>query len=136
MIPLSADNPTERTPWVTYGLILANLAAFIWQLQHGLEDSIIDHGFVPFFLHEKEYRESWHLFTSLFLHAGWLHLIGNMWFLHIFGENVEDEMGRVRYSIFYLGCGLVAGLAHFFSDPSSMLPCVGASGAVSGVLGS
>jgi membrane associated rhomboid family serine protease len=75
------------------------------------------------------------LFTSMFLHGGWLHLIGNMWFLWIFGDNVEDTLGSVRYFFFYLLCGLGAGIVHWLSQPASPVPTVGASGAIAGVLG-
>jgi hypothetical protein len=75
------------------------------------------------------------LLTCIFLHGGWLHCLGNMWFLWIFGDNVEDRLGRGRYLLFYLGCGVLASLAHFFTDPHSSTPVVGASGAIAGVMG-
>src|SRR5262249_39633353 len=76
-----------------------------------------------------------HLLTAMFLHGGWMHLIGNMWFLWIFGNNIEDSMGRVRFVVFYLLCGLAAAAAQVASDPSSLAPMIGASGAISGVMG-
>jgi Uncharacterized membrane protein (homolog of Drosophila rhomboid) len=75
------------------------------------------------------------LFTSMFLHAGWLHLIGNMWYLWIFGDNVEDRLGHIRYLVFYFACGVGAGVVHILLNPNSTVPSVGASGAIAGVLG-
>jgi len=80
-------------------------------------------------------RQVSHLFTSMFLHGSWMHLLGNMWFLYLFGNNIEDSMGRGRFLVFYLLAGLVAALVQVFVDPSSMIPMVGASGAISGVMG-
>src|SRR5439155_962569 len=77
----------------------------------------------------------WPILTHQFLHGGWLHIVANMWTLWIFGDNVEDEMGSVRFAIFYLLCGSIAGLAHLFTNPDSIVPSVGASGAIAGVLG-
>ena len=77
----------------------------------------------------------WPFLTSMFLHGGWLHIIGNMWTLWIFGDNVEDRMGPVRFVIFYLVCGLAAGIVHCFTNPDSTIPTVGASGAIAGVMG-
>lgn len=134
MIPLSDDNPTERRPCVTWALIGVNLAVFIWQLYAGLEYSVERYGLVP-----ADVRANWaaagHTFPSMFMHGGVMHLVLNMWFLHIFGDNLEDEMGSFRYLFFYVLCGVAADAAHFLSDPSSDLPAIGASGAISGVMG-
>src|SRR5690349_24977478 len=80
-------------------------------------------------------RQISHVFTSMFLHGSWMHLIGNMWFLWIFGNNIEDSMGRVRFIVFYLVCGLAAAMGQVFAGPASQVPMVGASGAISGVMG-
>lgn len=80
-------------------------------------------------------RQVWHLLTSMFLHGSWMHLLGNMWFLWLFGNNVEDSMGRLRFVVFYLACGLAAALGQVMTNPSSAIPMVGASGAISGVMG-
>ena len=133
MFPLRDDNPTFRVPYATYGLIAANVAA--WVLLQGLgtepalSASVLGLGLVPA-------TASWHnVVTSMFLHGGWLHLIGNMWFLWIFGNNVEDAMGRLRFVIFYLLCGIAAAAAQIAANPDSTLPMVGASGAIGGVMG-
>jgi membrane associated rhomboid family serine protease len=135
MIPIRDENPRERTPYVTWLLILANIAVFVWQLNFGLERSVFRYGFIPLALHEGEWAELGHVFTSMFMHGGWLHLIFNLWFLHVFGDNIEDELGHGRYLLFYLLCGIGADVAHYVSDSTSIFPVVGASGAISGVLG-
>ncbi len=136
MIPLADDNPVHRFPLVTVLLITANLAVyFLWQTRIGLEQSVALAAFVP-----AEFQRgapgAWSaLFTSLFMHGGLMHLIGNLWFLWIFGDNIENECGRLRFVQFYLLCGVIATLAHTWQDPRSAVPLVGASGAISGVLG-
>src|SRR6185436_19095698 len=129
-IPIGDDNPTERTPYVNYALIAANVAAFLVFCLGPVDDpGLIRWTMIPS-------RLEWPtLFTSMFLHAGWLHLIGNMLFLWIFGDNVEDRLGHVGYTVFYLVSGLAASAAHILSNPASDLPTLGASGAISGVLG-
>jgi membrane associated rhomboid family serine protease len=77
----------------------------------------------------------WPLITNLFLHGGWMHIIGNMWYIHIFGDNIEDRLGKLRFFFFYLICGIIANLTHVLIDPASSVPTIGASGAVSGILG-
>ena len=154
-LPLKDINPTRRRPVVTYALIAANVAVFIYQLSLGsrLGNAFVAaYGAVPFeitrmtdlvgdvkaglpLLHfPGPYPIFLTLFTSMFLHGGLAHLGGNMLFLWIFGNNVEDILGPVRFVIFYLACGLAAHALHIASDPSSMIPTVGASGAVSGLL--
>ena len=156
MFPLSDDNPTELTPYVTYALILACVA--VWILLQGagmseaaLVSSVCGLGAIPGEITGGLVDgvvplgqgnsctiggATWStLITSIFLHGSWMHLIGNMWFLWIFGNNVEDSMGHGRFILFYLICGLVADFAHIASDPTSAIPTVGASGAISGVLG-
>jgi len=157
MIPYRDDNPTFRTPVVTVALIAANVAA--WLLLQGmgqspaLEQSVCRLGLVPGHLlgaispgtavrlGPDAYCRigdlpAWAtVLTSMFMHGGWLHLIGNMWFLWIFGNNVEDSTGRFRFLVFYLLCGTLAAAAQSFANPDSPIPMVGASGAISGVMG-
>jgi membrane associated rhomboid family serine protease len=152
-LPISDDNPRERTPVVTVALILVNVVVWLFQLSQGVEESVVRYGAVPWFivhgvregtltlpdgqLVAVQQSVQWPLtiLTSMFSHGGWMHLIGNMWFLWIFGDNLEDRMGPVRYLLFYLVCGLAAAAAQIFSMPSAMVPMVGASGAIAGVLG-
>jgi membrane associated rhomboid family serine protease len=129
---------------VTRALIAINAAMFLYEILLGpaLRAFIFDWGFVPLRLtlarryHEGEsFVPALTMFTSMFLHGGWSHLIGNMWYLAIFGDNVEDLLGHLKFLGFYVASGIVAGLVHYFTNPSSQLPTVGASGAVAGVLG-
>ena len=137
MIPLYDDNPTHRFPVVNVAIIAVNLAVyFLWQARIGLEESVSLAALVPAEFSETGHPAPWRdLFTSMFMHGGLMHLVGNMWFLWIFGDNVENECGPVRYLVFYLLCGAAATLGHIWSDPHSEVPLVGASGAISGVLG-
>ncbi len=145
MIPLRDDNPTELTPVVTIALIVLNLAAWVLLQGAGMEERVLEasvwrYGAVPCELTQACVREQgglgWaELFTSMFMHGGWDHILGNMLFLWVFGNNIEDSMGHLRFIVFYLVCGLAAGLAHVFLMPDSQLPTVGASGAISGVMG-
>lgn len=132
MIPLRDYQPSHSTPVVTLGLILVNLGVFAYELTldpFSLNHLFFQYGLVPAHLSLPA------LFTSMFLHGGWLHLIGNMWFLWIFGDNVEDVMGHGRFLVFYLLCGVTAGLVHAVMTPNPRLPTVGASGAIAGVMG-
>jgi membrane associated rhomboid family serine protease len=145
VIPIRDDNPTELRPVVTLVLIALNVAA--WVLLQGagmdqerLQASVWVFGTVPCELTHACVREQgglgWaELFTSMFMHGGWEHIIGNMLFLWVFGNNIEDSMGHTRFLVFYLVCGVAAGLAHVLLMPSSGIPTVGASGAISGVMG-
>jgi len=136
MLPLRDDQSTRSFPIITLLLILANVAVFAgWQLRVGLEDSVAMAGFLPEELTTKSSTTWYYVFTSMFMHGGWMHLIGNMWFLWIFGRNVEDNCGPIRYLLFYLLCGVVATLSFTIVDPHSKIPLVGASGAISGILG-
>jgi membrane associated rhomboid family serine protease len=146
MIPLSDDNPSELRPLVTTGLIVTCTLVFLWQLQHGRQGSealLYAYGLIPsvlFGIHSlppglAAVPPVLTIFTSMFLHGGWLHLIGNMMYLWIFGDNVEDSMGHGRFLVFYLICGVAAALTQAIPDPQSTVPMVGASGAISGVLG-
>ncbi len=138
MFPIRDHNPSETTPFVTLALILLNAVAFLAELPY-LSD---DHALAAVF-------DNWAMIpakvmagsdvhgvvTSMFLHAGFLHLAGNMLFLWIFGDNLEDQMGHFGFLLFYLAAGVAAAAAHIASDPSSMVPTVGASGAIAGVMG-
>lgn len=148
MIPLRDANPTRRTPVVTIGLLALCTAVFALELgvlatdgQAGFEDLVNRYGLVPDAFLTAIGRDQWlslpvlAMFTSMFLHGGWLHLLGNMLYLWIFGNNVEDRMGRLRFLVFYLLGGVAAGLAQTAVDPGSAVPMVGASGAISAALG-
>jgi membrane associated rhomboid family serine protease len=131
MIPLRDTVPSSRVPVVNYLLILANVLVFLYEVTLGrhLEAFIFAHGLVP-----RDFTLST-LMTSMFLHGGWLHLVGNMLYLYIFGDNVEDRLGHGRYLAFYLLCGIAAGATQAITSPHSGLPMVGASGAIAGVSG-
>ena len=143
MIPLRDVNPSGRFPAVTVAIILVCTAAFLFELALGdtLGHFVQAYALVPRSItygletHTLGTESVAPFFTSMFLHGGWLHLIGNMWFLWIFGDNVEDILGHFRYALFYLVCGLAAGLTHYFLSPHSSVPTIGASGAIAGVLG-
>ncbi len=143
MIPLRDDNPAQSSPVVTRALIVANLLVWLLELAQGegLSEFLRDWGLVPGRLFASlsditsAPTELLTVFTSLFLHGGWLHLIGNMWYLWIFGDNVEDRLGHGRFLVFYLGSGFVAAIVHSAIMPGSAVPTVGASGAIAGVLG-
>ncbi len=139
MIPLRDTIPTRRVPVVTWTLIAVNLLAFLYELgltPEGLERLFQTRGLVPARLaHLGRYGGLSTLVTSTFLHGGFFHLLSNMWTLWIFGDNVEDRMGPGRYLAFYLGCGVAAGAIHTLFDPTSVVPTIGASGAIAGVLG-
>lgn len=139
MIPLGDSVPSERTPFVNYALIALNVIVFFFQLVMGpeVENLIYTWGTVPVDIIHW-WQAPWvlvTLITSIFLHGGWLHLIGNMLYLGIFGDNVEGIMGHKRYLAFYLICGVAANLAQVFIAPTSEIPGIGASGAIAGVLG-
>jgi membrane associated rhomboid family serine protease len=140
LIPIGDDVPGERFPFLTYVLIGLNVLVFLFQIslpQAELRDLILTWGVTPraVMAWSEDPRILLTLFTSLFLHGGWFHLIGNMLYLWIFGNNVEDRMGHVGFLLFYLLCGLTASLAEVFLKPGSVLPTIGASGAIAGVLG-
>jgi membrane associated rhomboid family serine protease len=138
MFPIRDHNPSERTPVVTYALIAANVAIFLYGLMALQTDAAINRFYLDYAMIPARISsgEGYHtLVTSLFLHAGWAHIAGNMLFLWIFGDNLEDEMGHVQFLIFYLACGVVADLAQFAVEPGSVVPTVGASGAIAGVMG-
>ena len=136
MIPLRDHNPTRRFPFINYLLIMVNVAICIYTYTlplPALEDFFNRFALIPSLVLNGQNPLSF--FTSMFLHAGLGHLLGNMLFLHIFGDNLEDYLGHFRYFLFYLACGLVADFAQIFVDPTSSIPQVGASGAIAGVMG-
>jgi membrane associated rhomboid family serine protease len=156
MFPIRDDNPHFLTPYATYGLIVANVLVWVLVQGMGLEPaltaSLCRLGLIPAELLQAVPpgtrvplgpdvacvlgTPSWITpLSSMFMHGGWLHIIGNMWFLWIFGNNVEDSMGHVRFVIFYLLCGFAAAAAQVVTDLDSAIPMVGASGAIGGVMG-
>lgn len=137
MFPLKDENPTRRRPILTYALIVTNSAIFVWALLSGTLDwTIGEYGMKPAEVLEGQRLHT--LFSSMFLHGGILHILFNMWYLWIFGDNIEDVLGRGKFLLFYFGTGLAASFAHAFSvsgTPSAAIPAIGASGAISGILG-
>jgi membrane associated rhomboid family serine protease len=134
MIPLRDSVPSYSRPVVTIGLIVVNVMVFLLQVSlddYSLNYFIARYGIVPDAAH---FRLS-SMVTSMFLHGGWMHLIGNMWFLWIFGDNVEDLLGHGRFLVFYLACGLLAAAVHVMFNWDSRVPTIGASGAIAGVMG-
>ncbi len=135
MLPIGDDNSTRRTfPIVTYALIALNVLMFFVELSSG--DAFINRwSFVPSRFAANPGSDFVTIFTSMFMHAGWIHLCGNMLYLFIFGDNVEDRLGHLRYLIFYLLCGIAASFAQYMASIGSSIPNLGASGAIAGVLG-
>jgi membrane associated rhomboid family serine protease len=157
MFPLKDDNPTFHPVITTVAIIIAN--ALVWSFIQGfgfdpkLTKSIFTFGLIPGELLQTipvgttipisqhisyviEANPHWHtVFSSMFMHGGWFHIIGNMWFLKVFGDNVEDSMGSIRFIFFYIVCGLAAAATQMALSPNSAIPMVGASGAISGVMG-
>ena len=139
MIPLRDIQPRLGRPWVTWALIALNIGIFAFQLVLPAELRPLflrRWGLIPAYLLQHEDPGPWITpISSMFLHGGLLHLLGNLWFLQVFGDNVEDALGHVRYVAFYLACGLGAAAAQVAVDPEATVPMVGASGAIAGVLG-
>jgi membrane associated rhomboid family serine protease len=139
MIPLRSSERTYSPPTVTLVLIAVNLAVFIYELslpdyptyyhRMTLNSFIARYGIVPDRFHAPM------LLTSMFLHGGWMHVLGNMWFLWIFGRAIEDLLGHFRFLVFYLACGIAAGIIHVYTNYYSPVPTIGASGAIAGVMG-
>lgn len=146
MFPIRDTIPSRSKPVVTWALIAINVLVFVFELSlepEELEAFFYLFGIVPARYTHPEWAmlvgfpvdDYWPFLTSMFLHGGWLHIVANMWTLWIFGDNVEDRMGPWRFLAFYLLTGLIAGLTHWFTNPDSTIPTVGASGAIAGVLG-
>jgi membrane associated rhomboid family serine protease len=132
MIPLRDVIPSRTTPYITITIILLNALAWLYEVSlppRELNRFLFVYGVVPASLSVPT------LITSMFLHGSWMHVIGNMWYLWIFGDNVEDRVGHGRFIVFYLLCGIVAALGQTAIDPTSTLPTIGASGAIAGVMG-
>ncbi|HEY9620194.1 MAG TPA: rhomboid family intramembrane serine protease [Crinalium sp.] len=143
MVPLRDDNPTTITPYVTYALVILNILVFVYELT--LQQGQLQNFFETWAVVPRELTASFEgrgnpiewitLFTSQFLHGGFLHVGGNMLFLWIFGNNVEDRLGHIKYLVFYLACGALAALTQWFFTSGSEIPSLGASGAIAGVMG-
>lgn len=137
MFPIRDHNPSGRTPFVTYALIALNVGIFLAYFpmlqEPALTRFFYDWGLVPRFISEGVALHG--MVTHMFLHGGWMHIIGNMLFLFIFGDNMEDEMGHFGFALFYLLSGLAAAALQFAASPYSEVPMVGASGAIAGVMG-
>ena len=157
MFPIRDDNPNILVPYTTYAIVVLNGLAWVllqgMGMEQSLSSSVCEYGLIPGELLGKlsayssiqlgpnnfcpiNEGSAWLTpFTSMFMHGGWFHLLGNMWFLWVFGDNVEDSMGHFRFAIFYLLCGLAAAALQIAADPDSPIPMVGASGAIGGVMG-
>ncbi|MEP2639913.1 rhomboid family intramembrane serine protease [Roseobacter sp.] len=138
MFPIRDHNPSGRTPYITYLLMAANIGIFlsyvgVMQNTQLINEVWYNWALIPARLNNGE--ASYTVISSMFLHGGWMHLAGNMLFLYIFGDNIEDELGHLGYLVFYLVAGIAAGLAQYASGPASYVPMVGASGAIAGVMG-
>jgi membrane associated rhomboid family serine protease len=139
MIPIRDINPTRRVPVVTIGLIVVNVLVFLYEQsldQRALNRLIATAGVIPNqIVSDVGPGVARDLLTSMFLHGGWLHLLSNMWYLWLFGNNVEDTLGPIRFAIFYLVCGVLAALSQVAANTQLFVPIIGASGAIAGVLG-
>lgn len=138
MLPIRDHNPSGKTPYVTYALIALNVGIFLsyWPLfsdPRAINAFFFEWAMLPVLVTQEAAYES--MFTSMFLHGGWMHLAGNMLFLWIYGDNMEEEFGHLGYLIFYLACGIAAAVTHVAAAPYSQVPTVGASGAIAGVMG-
>jgi len=145
VLPIRDNIPSRRFPAATLGIIVVNLIVFLWELQLGplgLERALLELGISPIRYSDPEIARAFSVeeqilpfFSSMFLHGGWVHLIGNMWILWIFGDNVEDRLGHGKYVLFYLASGIAAALMHIYTNLGSHVPTLGASGAIAGVMG-
>jgi len=145
VLPIRDNIPSRQFPAATLAIIAVNTLVFLWELQLGprrLEEAFVELAIIPirysnpdiaqFFSFSEQIRP---FFSSMFLHGGWLHLIGNMWTLWIFGDNVEDRLGRWKYLALYSASGVAAALVHIYTNLGSQVPTIGASGAIAGVMG-
>ena len=144
MIPIRDTLRSNHFPLINVMIIGLNALAFFWQMAQGphLKEVVFLYGVVParysdpvLGSHFTAFQQILPFFTSMFLHGGFLHILGNMWFLYIFGDNIEDRLGHIRYLIFYLLCGIAAGVIHLLTNWDSKMPTIGASGAIAGVMG-
>ncbi len=145
MVPLHDDNPINTTPVVVYALLVLNVVIFLHEItlsEEALQQFFNIWAIVPAELTDSftgdsltAEREWFTLISSQFLHGGWLHVGGNMLYLWVFGNNIEDRLGSLKFLFFYLACGVLAGLSQWFFDPTSVIPTLGASGAVAGIMG-
>ena len=135
LFPYKDDNPRILVPYVTYAIISINVLIFVFQLNMGMVSSAAEREFIYRFGFIPANFSIITVFTSMFLHGGISHIMGNMWFLWVFGDNVEGVLGHVKFAVFYIICGLAATMSQLLVDPSSTIPMVGASGAIAGVLG-
>jgi membrane associated rhomboid family serine protease len=136
MIPIGDDNYGRRSvPFVTYLLIAANFLVFFFELNLG-DSFVLAFSVIPAHLLANPVGQFFTVFSAMFMHAGWMHILGNMLYLWIFGDNIEDAIGHGNFLIFYLLCGIAATFAQALADPTSTVPNLGASGAIAGVLGS
>jgi membrane associated rhomboid family serine protease len=140
MLPLKDINPTRRVPVITYGLIAVNVLVFLWEQTlsiEALQQQFMNLSVVPANITANPFalETILDLVRSMFFHGGWAHLLGNMLYLWLFGDNLEDRMGKVLYIIFYFFGGFAASVAQIVIDPNSQIPLIGASGAIAGVLG-
>lgn len=141
MIPFKDDNPTRIFPFVTITIVTLNTIILLMQITSpsGQQKIASSYGAIPYLLLTLKPLQPVHpiltVFTSMFMHGGFLHLLTNMLYLWIFGNNIEDKLGHVRFTIFYILCGVIAVYSHAITDPASQIPMIGASGAVSGILG-
>ncbi len=149
MIPLRDDQPRTTIPYVTYALIALNLAVFGYEVLLSVQDPQAWYAFLMRYAEVPQHFQfafqgssqysiagtAVTVITCTFLHGGWVHVLGNMWFLWIFGDNVEDHFGHATYAVFYVFCGFIASMAQLSADPTSSVPILGASGAIAGVMG-
>jgi len=144
MIPIRDAIRSKNFPIINFLIIGLNILVFLWELTQGthLKEAFFLFGIVPqrysdpgLSAHFTTFQQWTPFITSMFLHGGFLHIIGNMWFLYIFGDNIEDRIGHIRYLVFYIFCGVASGLIHLFTNWHSQMPTIGASGAISGVMG-
>ena len=144
MLPLRDDIPASRFPAATLGIIVINILVFFHELKlaPNLGDLLVNFAIIParytvpdWAQHFSFSQQVFSFFSSMFLHGGWIHLLGNMWTLWIFGDNVEDRLGRSRFVLLYLASGIAAALMHIFTNAGSKVPTIGASGAIAGIMG-
>ena len=135
LFPYKDDNPRSLVPYVTYGIIAINVLVFILQFNLSISNPTAEESFIYNFGFIPANFSFITIFTSMFLHGGFSHIMGNMWFLWVFGDNVEGVLGHAKYALFYILCGVAATISQLLINPASTIPMVGASGAIAGVLG-